>query len=256
MLKAFKRRVAQWLVGQEIDRRLSEVPPSVHPPTGYNPLEEIRGGMFHWVPVPFNGKSVWMELRTLNGTQQEVAGMISLVNTKIDEGKRPSLEQMVDLRNKQERLIRETCNRPRFDDIIGFVLENDFVLQEKKAELEEIKGIDTSAFTNQQKREIEDEIFRLEVFLGFLLPEDTIGFLTAWAIGVDISDIKKLTRDALLEAAILAVAGHDNPTDHISGIFTDRDKTDIDRSAWQVYSEYRKQKEIEKSTGKVVGFKG
>jgi hypothetical protein len=54
-----------------------------------------------------------------------------------------------------------------------------------------------------------------------------------------------------LEAAILAENGKDNPSDHISGIFTDHNKSDIDKHAWSVYADYLKNKEVEINSGRL-----
>ena len=43
----------------------------------------------------------------------------------------------------------------------------------------------------------------------------------------------------LLEAAILAERGHNNPADHIHGIFTDFMKDDINKRAWILLTEER-----------------
>jgi hypothetical protein len=62
-----------------------------------------------------------------------------------------------------------------------------------------------------------------------------------------VSNIKLLARQQLLEAAILATNANNDPHDHVSGIFTDRDTKDIDKAAWAVYAEFQKEKSLEKS---------
>ena len=54
----------------------------------------------------------------------------------------------------------------------------------------------------------------------------------------------------LFHAAIKAVNGHNNPSDHISGIFTDFHKDDINNYAWIIYNEYQEQKRQEKEARK------
>jgi hypothetical protein len=87
--------------------------------------------------------------------------------------------------------------------------------------------------------------------LGFLLPDDFMATITAWAMGVDRTDIKKITRDILLEAALLAKNGGDNPSDHITGTFTDFQREDINKNAWIIYNEYQEEKKIEKNSKNV-----
>ena len=250
MFKKFFRR----LINEELDSRTIKESPGL--PIGYNPLEVIRGGLFHWVRVPFSGVDVWCELRTLNATQIRSCGDYSNIETK-----RPgefSRIQLIDLRNFQEKLIRLSLNRPTYDEIFKMVLNEDFVISEKQKELDEIKKIDLSGLPSHQRVELQNRILDTELFLGFILPEDTFGFLTYWINGNDVSDIKKLTDEQFLEAAILAENGHDNPTDHLTGVFTDHNREDINKHAWHCLAEYRKKEGIvikakAAPRGKIVG---
>ena len=45
----------------------------------------------------------------------------------------------------------------------------------------------------------------------------------------------------LLDAAILATNGHNNPADHLKGIFTHFNEDDINRRAWGIYAEWKKE---------------
>src|SRR5574344_2853504 len=55
-------------------------PKSTTAPDGYNPLDKIRDGLFHWVCVPFNGTYIWCQLRCLNATQLDACGAVTLIN--------------------------------------------------------------------------------------------------------------------------------------------------------------------------------
>jgi hypothetical protein len=247
----FKKLVRR-MVREELAARTIKDSPGL--PTGYNPLEAIRGGLFHWVPVPFNGVKAWCELRCLNATQISSCGNYSNI---VREGtKEISREQMIELRNYQEKLIIACLNRPSYDQIASLVGEHDFVISGKRNELEEIKKIDLSKLPPKQQEELSRRIANTELFLGFILPEDTFRFLTEWVNGSDVSDIKKITDEQFLEAAILAENGKDNPTGHLPGVFTDHNRQDMDRYAWKVYADYLKNRQIEiktKGRRKVIG---
>ena len=53
----------------------------------------------------------------------------------------------------------------------------------------------------------------------------------------------------LLESAILASNGKDNPADHLEGNFLDMHKDEINKSAWIVYNQYMADKKLEKDNG-------
>jgi len=218
-------------------------------PQGYNPLEIIRGALFHIIPVPFNGTPVWCELRCLNASQILALGNYSNIDRK-ESGGKTTRQQITDVRNYQEKLVRAVMNKPRFDEIVSLVSENDFVMKDKRSELEELKELvkqHGESWPKKKQMDIKQQMDDLELFMGFILPEDAFGFLSSWANGNDISDIKKLTDDILLEAAILAENGRDNPHDHIRGVFTDHNMRDIDIRAWAVYDDYLNKKKIERT---------
>ncbi|MDR1288264.1 MAG: hypothetical protein LBK08_11700 [Treponema sp.] len=247
----FKKLIRR-LVREELETRTIKDSPGL--PVGYNPLEAIRGGLFHWVKVPFNGVEIFCELRCLNATQIRSFGNYS--NIVREGSKEISREQMIELRNYQEKLIAACLNRPAYDQIASLVGEHDFVISGKRKELEEIKKIDLSGLPHTQQKELSRRITDTELFLGFILPEDTFKFLTEWVNGTDVSDIKKITDEEFLEAAILAETGKDNPTGHLTGVFTDHNRQDMDRYAWKVYADYLKNRQIEiktKGRRKVIG---
>jgi hypothetical protein len=63
-------------------------------------------------------------------------------------------------------------------------------------------------------------------------------FLAQYALGLDISDVKKLTADRLLEAAAWARRNIGKPHEYFEGsILTDRDRNEIDNAAAALYHE-------------------
>jgi hypothetical protein len=219
-------------------------------PNGYNPLSVIRGAMLHWVPVPFNGVPVWMELRCLNATQLRACGDLTLLS-KLENSVRNkqdrNLDAIIEIRNIQEAIVKEICNKPKFDDIVSAITKEDFVFSDKKNEIDRINNIDKSSLSEKQRVEIEKQLHNLQLSIAFVLPEDAFGFLTAWALGTDVSDIKKLTKEMLLEAAFIAKKIGDAPHCHIDGVFSDRDCLDIDRTALEYLAQYEQEKKLEHS---------
>jgi hypothetical protein len=219
--------------------------------TGYNPLEKIRMAMFPWIAVPFGGRNVICQLRCPNATQIEQCGDISSIAADKDEGERLNYDEIIRIRNYQEELCKLVFNIPTFNHIMKAFGMDDFVLSEKRKELEDIKKKFEECkdmFINTQKVGILTSIETLELQLGYFLPDDTMAFITKWALGGDVSDIRKINRDAFLKAACLAHIYHKAPSDYISGIFTDHNKADIDAYALAIYNDFQKDKEIERES--------
>lgn len=237
-------KIIRRAVEKEIARRLADIP-EVKPPQGYNPLEVIRGGMFHWVYVPVNSTFAWMQLRTSNATQLESCGAVTLIE-RLGSAKDASAEELLDMRNNMESICKITMNNPTFDEFAQMVTDSDIVHSKLRLEVERLKAVDCTGMSATERDYIDTKLREYELHLAFMLPENTFDFIVRWAIGADVSDIKKISRDKLLESAILASNGHDSPHDHIVGCFTDRDMSDIDKSAWSIYNEYIESKRIEK----------
>ena len=220
---------------------------------GYNPLEKIRGGLYHWVAVPFNGTDIFCELRCPNATQIEACGDISNITQELEKNKdfKLSYDDMIKIRNYQEELCKIVFNRPRFDEIGKLVGLNDFVISQWKKELEELqKQFEEKKhlLTEVEKKEISIKIKTLDLQLGFILPTDTMAFVTWWAMGNDVTQIKKITKESFLRAACLAKLHRKAPTDYISGVFTDYNKIEIDNYAIGVLEQFLEDQKIYNDT--------
>lgn len=238
-----------------------KIQPAVSPPVGYNPIAEIRGAYFHWLLVPFfadrGGKSVWCKCRCLNAMQIKACGDIMSLILPGEKQKKSSPEDLIRLYNAMEKVCAAVLVSPSFDEIIADLTGQDCRIQEKKKQLADLeKEIDSDKkMKAEEKAKLQKEIDRLNQEIGFLLPDDTMGFLTGWALGTDITDINKISREMLLTAAQLARAGSRSPHDYLSGIFTDKHMEEIDLKAWGLLAEFDedKKRELELSKkGRVI----
>jgi hypothetical protein len=223
--------------------------------TGYNPLEKIRGGLFHWIAVPFQGRNIFCQLRCPNATQIEQCGDISNILERKkgspEDGKKLDYEEIIQIRNYQEALCKIVFNIPTFDAIARTVGVYDFAVSEKKKELESLEkryNENKGGMTAAERKSLESSMDAVRFQLGFILPDDTMAFITKWAMGNDVSDIKKINRDAFLKAACLAQVHHKAPSDYINGVFTDYNKAEIDAYALSVYNDFQKDRQIEKES--------
>lgn len=187
------------------------------------------------------------ELNKLNIEKNIIETEIKLTNEKENHYNlsKSNIIELIEKKNAQETLVKLTLVKPSFDEIIGMITETNFLISEKKQALEKINNEIKSVRKNSDRKKLEKKAEQIEFYLGFLLPDDTMSFLTAWALGVEITDIKKLSRDILLDAAIMAANGKDNPCDHITGIFTDFQREDINKHGWHLYNQFIEDKKRE-----------
>jgi hypothetical protein len=242
-------RLLRRFVDRVIDERIAAIPKPASPPQGYNTLEVIRGGMYHWVYAPVNNTHAWIQLRTSNATQLEACGAVTLIEN-LHNSKSANHEEMISIRNGMESICKITMNNPTFDEFVEMTTDSDIVHSKMRLELERIKSIDCTGMSATEKDYIDMKVNDLELHLAFLLPENTFDFVVKWALGAGVSDIKKVSEEKLLEAAILATNGHNDPTDHLDGCFSDRDKSDLNKESWFIYNDYQQKKNVEKNTGR------
>jgi uncharacterized coiled-coil protein SlyX len=148
---------------------------------------------------------------------------------------------IIQMRDAQERLARAVMNRPTYDEFEKMVFADDNVIKKQKQKLKDLVDQFNKSkkdLTAQQIKILTGKIEQLEFFIGYIMPENTFGFLTSWALGADVSEVKSLTRDELLKAAVLAKNAKKAACDFISGVFTDRDKAEIETAAWVVFNEW------------------
>ena len=244
MRKKHKARILE-IIKEFIDSQIKTDTGQVLP-TGYNPIGNIRGAMFCWCMVPFNRQNVWCQLRCPNATQLEQCGDMTNITFEKDEAVRSgkdkfSYDEVIQIRNYHENICKLVLNVPTYDKVLTLVGENDFVISEKKKELEEIEKFydaNKEGMSEIEKSTVSTRIQTLRLQLGFILPDDTMAFLCKWAMGNDVTDIKKIRKENLLKAASLAKAHSKAPSDYLSGVFTDFNKNEIDTYAFSVLNEH------------------
>ena len=224
---------------------------SFNPPVGYNPISEIRNAMFMWVPAPFFNNPIWCKLKCLNMIEIKACGNLSCLYFDDKKKKKENtIEEIIEIKQIQENLAKESLIYPVYDDIIKMITGENFIISQKEKIIKELK-IDLEKLEDaKQKKELSQEVKKLEYSIKFLLPDDTYAFVASWALGIDKTNILKISKKILFQAAVKAVNGHNNPTDHISGVFTDFQFDDINNYAWIIYNEYQEQKRQEKEANK------
>jgi len=219
-------------------------------PVGYNPLEHIRTALFHWVAVPFAGVERWCQLRCPNALQLELCGDVSNIilekHKDLKEGELPKYdrEELIAIKNYQEELCKIVFNIPTFDKIASLIGQDDFIISEKKIEFERLKEkfeAHKKEMAETEKVALDEQLKKIELQIGYILPDDTMAFITNWAMGNDVSDIKKITKEKFLRAASLAKLHGKAPSDYLSGVFTDFNKHEIDTYAAMVLDEHMKE---------------
>ena len=204
---------------------------------GYHPLPEIMGALYEWLLVPFRGAEILVEVRYPRSTQLPDVDKLYLITDEQKKDKKLTRQQTIDILNIYERCCEAVLNRPTFEELKQAIYGKDNVLANNKKEFEEIDGKLKDVKNEAVRMELQIERDRLEMFCGYILPDDTMVALTNVALGTDISDIKKITREKLLAAYAKARMYSGKPSDFVPGLFTDGDRQNIDDYATWLGSE-------------------
>jgi len=147
--------------------------------------------------------------------------------------------------NIQEECCRAVLHRPTFDEIENVIYGKNKIIENKRKQLEEIRK-KLNTVSGQEKYDLKEEFNRVELFIGYILPDDTMLALTNIALGIGVSDIKKITKEKLIAAYSKARLYNGRPSDYIPGVFTDGDKKNIDDYATMLGLEEETKNKVKK----------
>jgi hypothetical protein len=198
---------------------------------GYHPLPEIMGTLYEWLFVPFRGTDILVEVRYPRSTQLPEVDKVASIITGRKEGTKLSRKEMIDVLNIQEECCKAVLNRPAFEELERAITGKDRALEIRRNRLAEIDEKLKLVRDAAVRLELHRERDRAELFCGYVLPDDTMLALTTIALGMDVSDIRKLTKDKLLAAYGKARLYGGRPSDFVPGLFTDGDRQNIDDHA-------------------------
>jgi hypothetical protein len=202
------------------------------------------------IMAPLLGTLIPVMVKQLTDIEARAIGDFSLIESfhdSINEGQKQSFRKMRDYIELQHRITEAAMVKPTYQDLYAHFTKRDG-LDQHKADIAKIEAELATMRPGPKRSELEEDLAGLELMVYFALPTDFTAYITAYSLGIDQTDIKKLSEDMLRTAAIMAEKGHDNPVDHIGGRFErwPGDKLfteDINRRAVLLLAEERRLKD-------------
>ena len=217
---------------------------------GKDGLEVIKANTEMLLALPWNGSFGLFKVRMLNAVQIRACGSFSTLDAVASETKTEmSLEEVIELKNMQEALFRASLVSPTYDEINEYLGTTDMVVHMRET-IAECRTLLREVEDLEESKKLANEIETLEIQCAFLYPDDFTATLTAILLQKDNTDIRKVTKEMLLEWAIFAEKGDDNPADHAEGVFTEFQREDINRYAHIELAEYRETEQNVKNSSK------
>ena len=217
---------------------------------GKEGLEVIKANTEMLLALPWNGSFGLFKVRMLNAVQIRACGSFSTLDAVASETKTEmSLEEVIELKNMQEALFRASLVSPTYDEINEYLGTTDMVVHMRET-IAECRTLLREVEDLEESKKLANEIETLEIQCAFLYPDDFTATLTAILLQKDNTDIRKVTKEMLLEWAIFAEKGDDNPADHAEGVFTEFQREDINRYAHIELAEYRETEQNVRNSSK------
>jgi hypothetical protein len=220
------KKIIEAAVEKALDRRTVR-PDKKLTLEGYHPLSEIMGALYEWLLIPFYGTEILVEVRYPRSTQlPEVDKLFSVIKNTKNKTKY-TRQEIIEFMNVQEQCCKAILNRPTFDELEKEIHGKDNVLSSMEKRFVELETL-LKKHNGIDRADLHKELDEVEMFTGFILPDDTMITLTNIALGLELQDIRKLTKDKLIAAYCKAKIYNGRPSDYISGLFTDGDRKNID----------------------------
>jgi hypothetical protein len=204
--------------------------------------DDIYDAAYPILVAPFHGTPVPVQIKELTQFQTMACGNFSLIETledKLRQKEKITPKDIIEYSSRNHAIVKEALINPTYEQILKIIGSN-IKVEEAKKKLKELKKQLEQVKPGPQRSILEEELDTCRIWCDFLLPTDFISFIVSYSLRIDKSDIKKVSENILLDAAILAERGHDNPADHIDGKFTPFMRDDINRRAWYLLAMKRK----------------
>jgi hypothetical protein len=206
-------------------------------------IEAIRAAEFQLIAAPWKKTIIFVTVRKLSATQIMACGNFSLIETEEyqrEKARPTNWKRYCEYAEQTAKICRASLVSPTYAQIFEVIGKKAFN-EEARARFIEIKKEISEMQRGPARQELEKQNEATRVLWEFLLPEDFVSAIVTYALDSENEVIKSLTDDILLELAILAEKGHDNPSDHLDGKLSAFNKIDIDRCAMYALYKYREE---------------
>jgi len=205
-------------------------------------LDKIEVAKYPILYVPFHGTYIWVKLKELTLNQINNCGDISLIETFQDKIRAKKLRRrdIIKYSETQYKIVKESLVSPTYEEILEKIGQ-DKSIENKKIILTELKEKIKSIKPGLKRSALEEEIDTYKIWINLILPDDFIGTVVSYALGIHKSDIKGISEKILLDAAIIAEKYKKRPSEIVceDGNFSTFNKMDIDKRAMYILYEHR-----------------
>ena len=201
--------------------------------------------------APWNGKPIPVTIRMLDSVSLNSCGEFNTVSSIIEEddsSRTQDTENVIRAKNIHENMLKLALVHPTFNEIQEKMEMKDFFVQAEK-EVEDIKELISKLTSEVDRNKHQLVLNRLELSISFLIPEDFTAYIVTILLQKEATELNKLTRNTLLQAGFLGEKYNTRPSSYLEGVFTEKQRVDIDVTSLTLVSDYREQQKVESKGG-------
>lgn len=214
--------------------------------------ERLKDSLYPVVALTFNGTKEFFKIRDISNNTAAIlsCGDMTLIETfesKISHNHKKSItiQEMNEYAERQHKIAEICMIEPSYQKVLD-IAQTGIDLKAVDAELKEIKHLVKDMPKGLERTAFYDRYNKIELMYKLVLPADFLTELLGLTLKITQTDIKSVTEKMLINSAIMAQNNHNSPHDNLSGVFTEFNKYDIDRTAWNLFAEHKEKERLKK----------
>lgn len=193
------------------------------------------------ISVNWKGSPVLIKVREISDLQIQAIGNFSLIQLDTDNSA-PSNDwrSIAHTLEIQHAIVKAALVSPSYTQIFQLAQLGDFSKEAHERFADIQKDLNTLE-RGPGRSELEQTAASLRVLFDLVLPNDFTAGITDYVLKKNRTEIGLVTRDILLNAAILQKQSGGRASDYCEGVLSPFNKRDIDTRAAMVYAEFEEE---------------
>ncbi len=203
-------------------------------------LDKLLDSRFEEMRPIIPETTIWVKIRYPRGADLIVGEAKTLTQLVFSEPKEDRTDdEIIALMNSFESICRITLENPTFEELEQAIFGEDHAISRARSRIRDLREMLKKSIGIEADK-IREELRFCELRVAFLLPQNFMAAVTYTALGADITDIRKVSRENLLEAYQKFKIFGGSPKQYIMGIFTDKQGDDIEKAALVIGEEWER----------------
>jgi len=199
-------------------------------------VKQIIDAEFSLISVHWKNTPVFVKVRELSDLQIQAIGNFSLIGSEVVS---PATDwrQITNSLELQHNIVRAALVVPTYSEIFKLAGTSDFAKEAEKRFAEINKDL-ISMNRGPERSATEQRLASIRLLFDLILPNDFTSEVTSYVMGTERTDIKLITKEILLNCAILQKRSGGRPSDYCDGKLSAFNKRDIDTQAYLEYDAF------------------